>query len=184
MKKLIAICILLVHLYNLVGYRVVVDSFETRLEHRMQARLDQSQYAEKDLIELRVPVNLPYHNNWSDFERYDGEIVIGGIHYNYVKRKLLNDTLILLAIPNPDKMKLFNARETFFSLVNDLQGHQDQTPGPVKTIKLFHFDYAPEAGDIRLTMPQVISVLPASGQMQFWPENHLSVPVQPPEARV
>ena len=115
----------------------------------MVARLDQSDYLDKDLIEMKVPVNLPYQTNWSEFERYDGEIVIAGVHYNYVKRKLQNDTLILMCIPNTDKMKLFNARETFFSLVNDMQQNENgkQLPLPVKPVKIFKAEYVPDQND-------------------------------------
>jgi hypothetical protein len=64
-------------------------------------------------------------------------VYMNGVHYNYVKRKLHNDTLILLCLPNTEKMNLFNARETFFSLVNDLQQDQSsqQHPAPSKTVK-------------------------------------------------
>jgi hypothetical protein len=103
------------------------------------ARIDRAKYNDKDLIEVKVPVNLPYQTNWQEFERYDGEIQIAGVHYNYVKRKLQNDTLILMCIPNTDKMKLFNARETFFSLVNDMQQNENgkHHPLPVKPVKIF-----------------------------------------------
>lgn len=115
----------------------------------MVARLDQSDYLDEELIEVKLPVNLPYQTNWSEFERYDGEVVIAGVHYNYVKRKLQNDTLILMCIPNTDKMKLFNARETFFSLVNDLQQNENgkQLPVPVKPVKIFKAEYVPDQND-------------------------------------
>lgn len=149
----------------------------------MVARLDQSDYLEKDLIEMKVPVNLPYQTNWSEFERYDGEVMIAGVHYNYVKRKLQNDTLILMCIPNTDKTKLFNARETFFSLVNDMQQNENskQLPVPVKPVKIFKAEYVPDQNDFSfagtLQMPDAYgnAIIPAI--LSVYEET----PQQPPE---
>lgn len=185
MKKVLTILILAIHLFNLGGYRLVLDTLITRVDRRMENRLDQNLYEEKDLIELKVPVNLPYHSNWQDFERYDGEISIAGVNYSYVKRKLQNDTLILLAIPNTDKMKLFNARETFFSLVSDMQqrGDDESVPVPTKPVKLFSFEYAPDQAELDLNSPD-------SGSVDHQMAGHTPLPVifplgsaQPPEMK-
>jgi hypothetical protein len=127
---------------------------------QMVARIDRSEYDDKDLIEVKVPVNLPYQTNWQDFERYDGEIQIAGVHYNYVKRKLQNDTLILMCIPNTDKMKLFNARETFFSLVNDMQQTESgkNLPLPVKPVKIFMAEYVPDQNDFSFAGPRMLVI--------------------------
>jgi hypothetical protein len=128
---------LLIHLFNTGGYLLVFDHLEKGVGRKMIARIDQQAYNDQDLLEIRVPVNLPYQTNSMEFERVDGEVDFAGVHYNYVKRKFYNDTLILLCLPNTEKTKLFNARETFFSLVNDLQQDEPlkQSPLPVKTAK-------------------------------------------------
>ena len=100
---------------------MLLQYWEAKGNTKLELKLDQQKYDEKDLVEVRIPINLPYHNNWSDFERYDGEIDIDGVHYKYVKRKIFNDSLVLLCIPNEIKTKLSTARDEFFSLVNDLQ---------------------------------------------------------------
>ena len=121
MRRLTAISLTLIFLFNLFGYRALLQYWETQGNIKLEARLDQRQYDEKDLVEVKIPIHLPYHSNWSDFERYDGEIDIDGVHYKYVKRKIFNDSLILLCIPNDIKIKISTARDEFFSLVNDLQ---------------------------------------------------------------
>src|ERR1035441_10808198 len=40
--------------------------------------------------------------------------------YNYVKRKVDNDTLYVMCIPNPKKMNLETAKNDFFKITNDL----------------------------------------------------------------
>jgi len=149
----------------------------------MVARLDRSEYNDNDLIEVKVPVNLPYQTNWQEFERYDGEIQIAGVHYNYVKRKLLNDTLILMCIPNTDKMKLFNARETFFSLINDMQQNENgkHHPLPVKPVKIFMAEYVPDKNSFSLSNPLTLKIsfspVPSPSLLSIFQES----PAQPPE---
>lgn len=121
MRRLSAIFLILIFLFNLTGYRLLLQYWEAQADTKMEVRLDHQQYDEKDLVQVKIPINLPYHSNWSDFERYDGEIDIDGIHYKYVKRKIFNDSLVLLCIPDKIKTKLNTARDEFFSLVNDLQ---------------------------------------------------------------
>jgi hypothetical protein len=134
---------------------LVFSQLENNAGTRMVAMLDKAEYLDKDLIEVKVPVNLPYQTNWNDFERYDGEVEIAGVHYNYVKRKLQNDTLILMCIPNTDKMNLLNARETFFSLVNDVQQSESgkQLPLPVKPVKIFMAECVPDQNDFFIAGP-------------------------------
>jgi len=182
-KKILAIILLGVHLFNLGGYRLVFNGLEDKFGAQMVARIDRAEYNDKDLIEVKVPVNLPYQTNWKEFERYDGEIQIAGVHYNYVKRKLQNDTLILMCIPNTDKMKLFNARETFFSLVNDMQQNENgkHHPLPVKPVKIFMAEYVPDKNDFSLSSPEniIAPFIQASnpGLLSIYQES----PAQPPE---
>jgi hypothetical protein len=87
----------------------------------LETKLDHSDYDEAALIELRIPLNAPYlSGNSTDFERFDGEIEIDGIHYKYLKRKVVNDELVLLCLPNESKNRIHNSRVEFFKLVNDL----------------------------------------------------------------
>ena len=121
MRQLTAISLILIFLFNLAGCRVLLQYWEVQENTKLEVKLDRQQYNDEDLVEIKIPIHLPYHNNWNDFERYDGEIDIDGVHYKYVKRKICNDSLVLLCIPNEIKTKISTARDEFFSLVNDLQ---------------------------------------------------------------
>jgi hypothetical protein len=138
LRQSVAILCLLIHLFNIGGYRLLFDTFEQRASYKLVTQLDNEEYTDDQLIEMKVPLPMPYQTNWSSFERYNGEIMIEGVHYNYVKRKVWNDTLILLCIPNHEKMKLNSAKEQFFSLVNDLDQKGEKTPdskhGLIKSI--------------------------------------------------
>lgn len=121
MRKFAAILLLLTLMFNWFGYRILTNYFQYRADRQLEAKLDVEDYDSTQLIELKVPISLPYQLDWDDFERYDGDIEVNGIHYKYVKRKVYNDSLILLCLPNEDKMKIENAKDNFFKLVNDLQ---------------------------------------------------------------
>ena len=135
MKRLAAILLLIIFLFNWFGYRLLSDYLQHRADTRLESQLDQNQYNEASLIEIRIPLNMPYQNVSSDFERYDGEIEYNGIHYKYVKRKVANGELVLLCLPDESRMRLQNARDEFFKLVNDLQNAPAKSPAPAHTVK-------------------------------------------------
>lgn len=108
-------------MFNWFGYRLLSDYLQHRADARLEAQLDRNQYNEASLIEIRVPLNMPYQVTASGFERCDGEIEYHGIHYKYVKRKIEDGQLVVLCLPNETKMRLQSARDDFFKLVNDLQ---------------------------------------------------------------
>jgi hypothetical protein len=74
-----------------------------------------------------------------------------------VKRKVYNDTLILMCIPNHSKMKLNSAKEQFFSLVNDISAEQKNAPQPVKpaVIKTITSEYQDDRYEIAFSCPTV-----------------------------
>jgi len=143
MRKALAIGLLAIHLFNMGGYQLFFNHLAHRVNKNFVAKIDVEEFDQSSLIEIRVPINLPYQPNWTDYERYDGEIVVEGVHYNYVKRRLVNDSMSLLCIPNADKMRIYNAREIFFGLVNDIQqeNKQGEAPSPFQKITKLVAEY-------------------------------------------
>src|ERR1044071_4598320 len=119
-RKIASATLIFILLFNLFGYRLVVDYLQHKSDTRLEARLDKNNYNESELIELKIPIHLPYQTSWAEFERYDGEVQLDGVLYKYVKRKVINDTLVLLCIPNHQKMELQTAKNDFFKNTNDL----------------------------------------------------------------
>lgn len=135
MRKIASAILIVILLFNLFGYRFISDYLQYKSDARLEARLDKSNYNESELIELKIPVHLPYQTTWAEFERYDGEVQLNGILYKYVKRKVINDTLVLLCIPNHGKMDLQTARDDFFKNTNDLaQNNSSKKSDNSKTI--------------------------------------------------
>ena len=72
MKKLAAILLLAIFAFNTIGYRLLFDVLETNADATFTAKLDEGNYDTKDLITVKVPINMPYQVNRTDFERVDG----------------------------------------------------------------------------------------------------------------
>lgn len=139
LKKVAAILLIGILFFNWYGYRVLTSYLQSRADRQLEARLDGNSYDESQLFLIKIPsTRLSYYNSSAQFERVDGQIEVRGVQYKYVKRRLYNDSLELLCIPNHSSMQLLTARNTFFQLVNDLQQHNGQgkksAPGTSKNL--------------------------------------------------
>lgn len=185
MKRIAAILLFSLLFFNWYGYRLISDIMVQKSEEEFLASLDNNEYDESQLIELRVPINLPYHNDWAGFERYDGEVEIDGVHYTYVKRKVEKGELVLLCLPNNKKQLLQTARDNFFKLVNDLQ--QDNAPGKKpeggNTIayKGLFSEYQQEKNNWYISNFTIAQNTYQLTETLFVPFNFHSSPEQPPE---
>jgi hypothetical protein len=83
-------------------------------------QLDKNIYDDAALVEITIPLNMPYVSNQNNYERCDGSIELKGIHYNYVMRKINNDTLHILCIPNEQKTQLHEAKNDYTRQLTDL----------------------------------------------------------------
>jgi hypothetical protein len=182
MKRAAAILLLIIFLFNWFGYRLLSGYLQHRADTQLEVQLDQHQYNEASLIEIRVPLNMPYQTISSNFERYDGEIEYKGIHYKYVMRKVANGELVLLCLPNENRMKLQNARNEFFKLVNDLQqSSKDNNSTPAGSIKNPITEYWQQENSWQL-QALTTRLHQYTGYDMLLPSTPLiSTPAQPPE---
>ena len=91
-----------------------------RADNKIIQRLNDNNYNEADLVEIKVPLSLPYSPSQQTYERWDGEIEYNGTHYNNVKRRICNDTLYVLCIPNKNKSLIHSAQADYSKQVNDI----------------------------------------------------------------
>jgi hypothetical protein len=122
LKKIASILLLIILLFNFIGYRLVSSYLEEKANAQLESKLDKEDYDDAELISIKIPVtHLAYYNNSTKFERIDGQIEINGLQYKYVKSRIYNDSVEMLCIPNQTAMSLQSAKDDFFKLVNDLQ---------------------------------------------------------------
>lgn len=120
MKKIGAILLLLILVFNFYGYRWLLSYFEENATARLEQKLDAGDYDVNQLVEVKIPLRVPYQASWSDYETFYGETKWDGKYYQYVKRKLSNDTLYLLCIPHDEKTKIHTAKTDYFKSINNL----------------------------------------------------------------
>jgi len=108
-KKLAAISLICLLAFNWYGFRIVTAILSDNADQQLETRLDNLQYDESQLIELRIPLNVPYQTSQSEFERHYGEMEVNGVFYTYVKSKVENGELVLKCIPNDSKKEIRKA---------------------------------------------------------------------------
>jgi len=157
LKKLVSIGLLLVFLFNVIGYKVLFYYLEQAADNRIEARLEALSELDKNLITVKIPINLPYQTDWDQFERTDGEVAVNGTVYRYVKQKISRDTLILLCLNYKEKSDLVKKRSDYFQKVNDLSAESNKKP----SLKQTKTDYFQESD--RLLFNLYVSEIKTTG---------------------
>ena len=126
MRRTLAISLLAVFLFQLVGYYFVYLGLSMQVNDDLVARLDAHEYSAEETITLKIPFTLPYWTDDSEFKRVDGDFEHEGQFYKLVKQKLSKDTLYVVCIRNHDKTKLADALNEYIKFSNDLPSASKQ----------------------------------------------------------
>lgn len=129
LKKLPAILLLLVYLFNVAGYQILFSVVIQHSDRLLLQRLDENQYSDEELVQVKIPLHLPYFNSQSGYERYNGEVSFEGVYYRYVKRRVANDTLYILCLKNEKKTKLHSEQSEYAKKSNDLPTEKHSPSG-------------------------------------------------------
>ncbi len=138
MKKLAAILVFVVLLFNIYGYRLVISCMQYNSEAELEKQVDDNNYDETQLFSIKTKLDLPYFSGSAAFERAYGSVTIEGNQYQYVKRRVHNDTLELLCIPNEIKTKLQSVKN---ELAKTFADAQSPTPKKNTIIKIIFPDF-------------------------------------------
>lgn len=141
MKKFITIILLFIFLFNVTGYYFVQQFLLEKSNEKISIAIDKKQYNKSQLIELRVPLNMPYYQNTS-FQREDGQINIKGITYNYVERKIENGYLVLKCLQNNLSQQIKKNTSDYFANANgiDKSGNQKSSSKTIAKINIDDFE--------------------------------------------
>ena len=176
MKKSAAILLVFILFFNLFGYRFVINSLQQKADHKLETVIDNKEYNEDELMEIRLSLNMPYQERHTGFERHYGEITVDGKMYTYVKMKIEGNILILKCIANHNRQQLNN---TANNIVKANSGQDTENTGKknntfnnkvfssdyddsyqlvdlqikVTAIKLFKIDYADALRDVLIKIP-------------------------------
>jgi hypothetical protein len=183
-RKIAAILLICLLLFNWYGYRFVTNYLQKKADRQLENRIDIKDYNESQLIEIKVALNMPYQNNSSGFERHYGEIELNGKIYTYVERKVEDGYLILKCIPNTAKQDIKDADNILFTQNNGLdQEHNGKSNSPFNNVfKSIFSDY--DNYSLSYSFGVLIDLHKKSLETRAPFLNSISLPVseQPPEA--
>ncbi len=181
MKRLAAILLLAILLMNFIGYRWMLSYMDSQATMRLEQKLDAGDYDESALVEVKIPLNLPYHNNWSEYEIFYGQVNYDGKYFQYVKRKLSNDTLFLLCLPHEEKTRINEAKADLFKSVHDLPFDGKGNTPRANLIKLLQCEFLQDQDNCQIQNSSynnsITAVRNSSIDQQFDPNT----PSRPPE---
>jgi len=134
MRKIAAILLMLIFMFNLFGYKLYVSLMVDSANRSMEKALDKNDYNEDELISIKKPINLPYYNNTKEFTRAYGEVEMNNVLYKYVKSRIYNDSLEMLCIPDNSKQQLLDSKDDFAKAGFDLQNDTNKKSTPGKAL--------------------------------------------------
>ena len=141
MKKIAAILLLSIMVFNLAGYRWLFSAIEKKATAKLEQKISTGEYREDQLVEIRIPLNMPYYSD-KEYEDVYGETDFNGEHYRYVKRKVSGNTLYLLCLPNKEKTNIAKAENEFTQAVNDVPGNNQGSQQKNNFIKLLTAEFS------------------------------------------
>jgi hypothetical protein len=139
-KKIAAILLLSLMVFNLVGYRWLFSAIENKATANLEQKISSGEYSDNQLVEIRIPLNMPYYSD-KDYENVYGETDFNGEHYRYVKRKVSGNTLHLLCLPNKEKTSIAKVKNDFTKAVNDVPANKQGSQQKSNFIKLLTSEF-------------------------------------------
>ena len=168
--------------FNWYGYQLLTEYWQQQADRHLEARLDRNEYNESQLLRIKIPLTtLSYYNSNSSFERVYGQVDIGGVRYQYVKRRIFRDSLELLCIPNEMAMKLQRVKNDFFRQANDLQQHNQGKKAPSSPIKSISKDYELSALQVVAPYMALLGRVPGVYTFPYLPSHYPPTDEIPPD---
>lgn len=124
----------MIHLFNITGRTLFADYFIYENKIHTENRIDLGDYNSNELVEIKVPLNNPYYSSTPGYERYYGEGEWDGRAYNYVMRKVMNDTVYIVCLENHDRQNLQKAKNNLISDTDATTGKKGSDPAAKKQL--------------------------------------------------
>jgi hypothetical protein len=127
MKRCFALTLILLILFNTMGFYGVFVALRYQNEQTLLSNLDAGDYNVTQEKLIKLPLSLPYSIAQSDFQRVNGDFHHEGIHYRLVKQKLERDTLYVVCIEDHESKKIDQALTEYVKSFADgkAPGHAD-----------------------------------------------------------
>lgn len=119
MRKLSSILLLLLLLFNVLGYYGLFLGLDYHNKQQLIQRLDHSNYNESEAITIKIPITIPYVSDSREFERVNGDFEYQGEYYHLVKQRLSLDTLYIVCIKDKNTKRIHQALEDYVKTFTD-----------------------------------------------------------------
>lgn len=178
MKKPIAIFLVLLLLFNAMGFYGLLQGLRYRTTAELVKRLDRHGYSEEETILLKLPVAVPYKMDSENYERVDGEFEHQGEFYRLVKQKYSHDTLYIVCIKDHASKRIDQALADYVKTFTDKPVDNKNT---AKNYSNFIKDFLPTLINMSTaTDGWNYSVAPGS-VVRFFSDRSLAVFTPPPQ---
>jgi len=182
LKKFFAIFMLAVLVFNMGGYTLLFEYFIKASDRLANEQISKGNYRHDELIEIKIPVRMPYVQEQRRYEDVSGQIQFKGNYYNYVALKMTRDTMYVKCIPNYAKTKLVNDNVITAKQISDTPlAKKNHLPVVKKTGLDNDYNYSIALFD--LTVPTTTLQFHMAYKAQKPLSTFLSLPPQPPEIR-
>jgi len=132
LKKIFAIAMLVLFLFNLGGYQLLFQYFIYESDVSITQQINNNHYKSSELVEVKIPVHLNNFQSWDEFKPVSGQVKVKDNCYNYAALKMTRDTMFLMVIPNHDKARIIYEKNTYAKQVNDNPSGKKSRPQLVK----------------------------------------------------
>ncbi len=179
MRKAVSILLVVLLLFNALGFYGVLMGLRLQSMQNLVNRLDQNDYSDKETITLKIPVSLPYTAADLSYERVDGEIEFNGEFFHLVKQKLQNDTLYVVCIRDCNGKQITQALHDYVKTFSD---RSDTSKNTAKIFQTIIKDYLPVTITIESTFGWNTELTAQTRYPVSYSAQHAQRVVQPPEA--
>lgn len=175
MRNFAVIGLILLLLFNIVGYQGLFVGLQYQNDQRIEQFADRDQF-DSELTTLRIPLALPYPSSNTTFERSNRKFEFQGEHYRLVKQKLTQDTLYIVCYKDRDSKKIATALSDIVKTFTD----QDSDQHEINHVPSFLKEYLSSACAMEsLTNGWSLELLPHEIQYNVM-ASELATPYGPP----
>ncbi|HEY0740778.1 MAG TPA: hypothetical protein VGD40_04915 [Chryseosolibacter sp.] len=127
LKRSISILLLSIFLFNVGGYYLAFIGLMHRSDKILEARIEANGIDSNELIEIKIPLTLPYPIQQKGFENIDGRFEHKGVFYKLIKHKFDQDTVYVVCVRDSDTRELTQAFEDYVAKTNDTPTNSKNT---------------------------------------------------------
>lgn len=128
MRRIVAIALLLLLLFNVLGFYGIFMGLQYQNRQQLVQRFDTNQYDESQTITFKVPLSIPYAGDRQDYVRVDGEFEHEGEFFHMIKQRLSQDTLYVVCVNDQQSKRIHRAMTDYVKTFgDDAAGSQDQS---------------------------------------------------------